>query len=114
MGLPDLRIVDDALRHKASKRLEQVEDSPRVRKIRDSKFWERRNPGYLLTGLVRCGCCGGIITSVGGEYLACASARKMGACSNRRGLRRKVLEDFILDNLKHHLMAPELVQEFNR
>jgi len=49
---------------------------------------------------------------VGCDYLACAAARKMGTCTNRRGIRRRVLEDFILDTLKHHLMHPDLVKEF--
>ena len=110
--VPHLRIVSDELWQAAAERLEEAAASPRSRKIRASRFWERRRPGYLLTGLVRCGCCGGIVTSVGGDYLACAAARKMGTCDNGRGIPRAVLEEFILDNLKNHLMAPELVKEF--
>jgi DNA invertase Pin-like site-specific DNA recombinase len=110
--VPSLRIVDDDLWRAVAERLGEIEGSERVRKVRASRFWERRRPGHLLTGLVRCGCCGGIVASVGMDYLACHAARKMGTCSNKRGVRRQVLEDFVLDTLKDHLMAPELVKEF--
>ena len=73
--VPALRIVDDALWQAVAARLEEAERSPRVRKLRASRFWERRRPGHLLTGLVRCGSCGGRVTAVGGAYLACAAAR---------------------------------------
>jgi len=36
----------------------------------------------------------------------------MGTCTNKRGIPRPILEAFIIDNLKHHLMAPELVKQF--
>jgi DNA invertase Pin-like site-specific DNA recombinase len=49
---PELRIVEDALWQAVAARLEEAEHSPRVRKLRASRFWERRRPGHLLTGLV--------------------------------------------------------------
>jgi DNA invertase Pin-like site-specific DNA recombinase len=110
--IPELRIVDDELWRKVAERLEDREASPRARKVRASRFWEKRRPGYLLTGLIRCGRCGGRFTSVGGDYLACAAARKMGTCDNRRGVPRPLLEDFIFETLKQHLMHPDLVKEF--
>jgi len=110
--VPDLRIIDNSLWTAVADHLDRVEHSPRVQRIRASRFWERRRPGYLLTGLVHCGACGGIVTSVGGDYLACAAARKTGTCKSRQGVPRRVLEEFILETLKHHLMAPELVKEF--
>jgi DNA invertase Pin-like site-specific DNA recombinase len=110
--VPHLQIIAAALWDRVAERLDEIERSPRTHKIRASRFWEKRRPGYLLTGMVRCGSCGGRFTSVGCDYLACAAARKMGTCTNRRGIRRRVLEDFILDTLKHHLMHPDLVKEF--
>ncbi len=110
--VPKLRIVDDDLWSRVAERLEEQERSPKVRRVRESRFWEKRRPGYLLTGLVKCGHCGRNFTSVGGDYIACAGARKMGICSNRKGLRREILEDFVLDTLKDHLMHPDLVKEF--
>ena len=110
--IPELRIVDEELWQKVANRLEERAASPMAKKIRASRFWEKRRPGYLLTGLIRCGSCGGCFTSVGGDYLACAAARKMGTCDNRRGIPRPLLEDFIFETLKQHLMHPDLVKEF--
>ncbi len=110
--IPELRIVDDNLWQKVAARLEERAASPMAKKIRASRFWEKRRPGYLLTGLIRCGSCGGRFTSVGGDYLACSAARKMGTCDNRRGIPRPLLEDFIFETLKQHLMHPDLVKEF--
>ena len=40
------------------------------------------------------------------------AARKAGACDNAKGIRRDVLECFVLETLKDHLMHPDLVKEF--
>ncbi len=110
--VPELRIVDEELWNAVALRLEERERSPRVAKLRESRFWERRRPRHLLTGLMKCGRCGSNYTSVGGEYLACAAARRAGICSNKKGIRRHILEDFVLETLKDHLMHPDLVKEF--
>ena len=52
------------------------------------------------------------MTNAGRDYLACATARKQGACTNGRGIRREVLETLILDALRDRLMAPERVAAF--
>jgi site-specific DNA recombinase len=54
------------------------------------------------------------LSSVGQAYLACGVARSSDTCSNRRSIRREVLEDLILDVMKRNLMRPELVGEFIR
>ena len=110
--LPELKIVDLDLWNAVNQRLRVIEQSPAAQKIRASRFWERRRPQHLLTGLIRCGNCGGSYTAVGAAYLACAAARNQGSCTNRRGIRRNALELFILETLKHHLMHPDLVKEF--
>jgi hypothetical protein len=52
------------------------------------------------------------MTNAGRDYLACATARKQGACANGRGIRREVLETLILDALRDRLMAPGRVAAF--
>ncbi len=79
---------------------------------RATRFWEHRRAHHLLTGKVFCGVCGGPMAAVGLDYLGCGHARRQGTCTNRRSVRRHVLDDLIVDALKHHLMAPELVEEF--
>ena len=113
-AVPELRIVDQALWERVRERLSAIRSSPRSRKIQESQFWKHRRPKHLLTGLVRCGMCGGAFTSVGRDYLACGVARGSGTCTNTRGIRRGELETLVLDGLKDRLMEPELVEEFIR
>ena len=65
--VPDLRIVDqdlwDAVKaRQEGRRIEQT----------DREAWERRKPRFLLTGLVKCGCCGGGFSTVGKDRFPCA------------------------------------------
>jgi hypothetical protein len=69
-------------------------------------------PKIILAGLVKCAACGGNYSPSGRHYLSCSSARRKGTCENRRGIPRTVLEGLVIDTLKQHLMAPELVKEF--
>ena len=112
--VPHLRIIDDELAADVRARLDTVEQSDQVKKVRASRFWEKRRAKHLLTGLVRCGVCNATMAAVGGDYLACSAARKFGTCTNRRGVPRKTLESVILTTLQHHLMAPELVKQFTK
>jgi site-specific DNA recombinase len=110
--VPELRIVDDALWERVKARQEALDATPAVQGIRASRFWERRRPEHLLTGLVHCDCCGGPYASVGRDYLACSAARKLGTCEARKGIRRSVLEGVVLDLLKTRLMEPDAVAAF--
>ena len=85
---------------------------PRVVRAREKRFWERRRPRHLLSGIAKCGCCQGALSAVGRDYLACLNARKRGTCDNRKGIRRARLEELVLSALKHRLMRPDLVKEF--
>src|SRR5262249_25677495 len=78
-----------------------VTDVPELR-ILDDDLWH----------LAHCGICGGPLAAVGKDYLTCSAAHRQGTCSNKRSIRRPMLEGLILDGLKDRLMAPELVKEF--
>jgi site-specific DNA recombinase len=110
--VPELRIIDDALWERVKARQEALDATPAVQGIKASRFWERRRPEHLLTGLVHCDCCGGPYASVGRDYLACSAARKLGTCDARKSIRRSVLEGVVLDLLKTRLMEPDAVAAF--
>src|SRR6266403_1887106 len=110
--VPSLRIIDDAIWQQAQDQLGAIRQSPRVAKARAAEFWIHRRAQHLLTGLAHCGVCGAPLAAAGKDYLSCSAARRQGTCSNKRGIRRPVLEGLILDGLKDRLMAPELVKEF--
>ena len=110
--IPELRIVDPAIWDKVHARLTAVREVPGVKKAIEKQFWLKRRAKHLLTGLAKCGVCGGDLAPIGQDYLACSAARRKGTCANKRGIRRPMLEGIILDTLKDNLMAPELVKEF--
>lgn len=90
--VPALRLINDATWEAVKRRQSELDATPAVQCIKASRFWERRRPDHLLTGLVHCDCCGGPFAAVGRDYLACSAARKLGTCASRKSIRRSVLE----------------------
>lgn len=108
----EMRIVDDALWDRVKQRQGEIDATPRVQAIRETRFWEKTRAKHLLTGLLRCGCCGGGFASVGKDYLACSAARKQGTCTQNRSFKRGELEGIVLALLRERLMRPEAVAAF--
>ncbi|RWR04618.1 recombinase family protein, partial [Paenirhodobacter populi] len=107
--VPELRIIDQDLwdRVKARQEGRKIEHTER-------EAWERRKPRFLLTGLVKCGCCGGGFSTIGKDRFGCSNSRNKGTsvCTNRTGITRQELEGRILTILSERLMDPELVKVF--
>jgi hypothetical protein len=95
-------------------RLDAIRASPGSQKLRRSEFWKHRRPRHLLTGLVACGECGGLMAAIGKDYLACTAARSGASRSNQKSVKHARVEEVVLEGLKAQLMAPELVEEFIR
>ncbi len=112
--VPHLRIVDDALWERVQRRLGAIRTAAGADKADRKKFWEKRRAKNLLTGKLICGVCGGTVAAVGADHLACTAARRQGVCSNRRSIRRGMVDRLILDALRTRLMQPDLVAEFIR
>ena len=109
--VPGLRIVDDGLWQAAKERqtatrLELTEDGNGVRSER------ARRPSYLLSGLLKCGVCGGGFSKISQHHYGCSTARNRGTCDNLLAMRRDRLEALVLDGLRHHLMQPDCVKAF--
>jgi Recombinase zinc beta ribbon domain len=102
---PESRIFSDKLWAAAKARQTAISESEGVTKARATRFWEQRRAQHLLSGLVYCGSCGSRLASVGRDYLACSAARGRGTCTNRKGIRRALLGELILDGLRQRLMA---------
>src|SRR5262245_61838231 len=112
--MPSLRIVDQTLWDAVQQRLNAIRASPGSTKQRESEFWKHRRPRHLLTGLLHCGECEGMMAAIGKNYLACTAARNVADCSNRASIRRSRVEQVVLEGLKGQLMEPRLVEEFIR
>ena len=106
-----LRIIDDDLWQKVKAR----QDATALGKHDKSNtegFWDRRRPRFLLSGLIKCGCCGSTFVKISQQHFGCASARNKGTCENKRTIRRDVLEAAVLNGLQLHLMDEELLGVF--
>jgi site-specific DNA recombinase len=116
--VPELRIVDQGLWDRVKLRQAELRKNTRPDCCELRPFWTTARPKYLLSGLLRCGACGGAYTKINASLFGCALARNKGTCSNRVNIRRDAIESIVLDGLKHRLMDPELfkvfVEEFTR
>ena len=108
----EMRIIDQDLWDRVKARQGEIDNDPRVMAIKETRFWEQKRQIHLLTGLLRCGTCGGGFAAVGRDYVVCSAARKLGTCTQRTSIRRGVLEEAVLQLLKTRLMQPEAVAQF--
>ncbi len=96
--VPELRIVDD-------------ETWGRVQRIK-SRYSsqcgnQRQTTKRLLSGLVKCGCCGGSMTIINRERYSCSARRERGTCDSPVGVKAAELEDRVLTGLKDVLLGNE-------
>ena len=68
---------------------------------------KRQTRKRLLTGLVRCGCCGGGMTIIGRERYACSARREQGTCTNATSIKAQELEQRVFDGLQSILLGRE-------
>jgi site-specific DNA recombinase len=111
--VPKLRILDDDLWEAV--KLRQRELSFQIRRDDGGNALNRAHRRkFLLSGLLKCGCCGGGFTIVAQDRYGCATHRSKGTCANSTTVSRREIEERVLDGLKQKLLAPELVCEFIR
>lgn len=99
---PSLRIVpqdlwDKAQARMAKQRLPVTHTAP---------------PGrYLLSGLLRCGTCGGHYIITNRYMYRCGTARNRGStvCTNGHSVSRKTIERAVIAAIREHLVTPETV-----
>jgi hypothetical protein len=74
---------------------------------------KRQTKKRLLTGLVRCGCCGGNMTIARKDRYYCAARREKGTCKAAFGIAAAEVENRVLGGLREILVGNEgLVEEF--
>ncbi|MGD9657987.1 MAG: recombinase family protein [Methylocystis sp.] len=106
---PHLAIVAKDLFEAAQQRkAERTFDAPQ----------KQRKAKFLLSGLLKCGCCGGGLSMKDRDHgrvrVHCSTMREAGTCSNRKIFYLDEIEKAVLAGLQQHLKAPKLLKEFVR
>ena len=96
--VPHLKIVDDA-----------VWNAVQAIKARYSSSAGnlRQTQKRLLSGLIRCSCCGGSMTIVNRERYSCSAKRERGTCDSPASIKAEDLERRVLDGLRFILLGRE-------
>jgi hypothetical protein len=102
---PELRIIHDSTWAQAQARKARIGNRP---------AHQHRRPRRLLSGLLRCGCCGGPYVALDQRRVLCANHRERGTCDNSRRLRWTRVEIRVLSGLKDRLLTPAAVAAFAR
>ena len=101
----ELRIIDQTLWN----RVKEIQGEYNKKEM---PLWKKNRPKALLSGMTKCGVCGGGFTIINNDRIGCAAARNKGTCDNKRTMGRVELEALVLDALKANLMDEELCKEF--
>ncbi|MCI4680511.1 recombinase family protein [Rhodoblastus acidophilus] len=110
-AVPHRRIVDEALWEAAKARQEAMRATLK-RPDTSNGLNELHRARFLLSGLMRCRCCGGGYTIIAKDRYGCATRKQKGTCDNTRTISRREIEARVLEGLKDRLLAPDLVAEF--
>jgi site-specific DNA recombinase len=108
---PHLRIVDDETFWAA-----QAVKVERRRDATPATAQKARAPKRVFSGRIKCGCCGGGMSSNGadrkGVRLQCSSYKESGSCSNSRRVYLDDIEALAIKGLRQHLAHPEAITQF--
>ena len=106
-----LRIIDDE-----TFKAVQVIKVERRRDATPASAQMARSPKRVFSGLIRCGSCGGGMSSVGrdrkGLRVQCSANRESGSCDNSRRIYLGDIEALAIKGLRQHLAHPEVITEF--
>ena len=103
---PELRLVDDAL----WQRVQAVNETKAA-----LKSHQKRRPPHLLSGLLRCGCCGAGMSvhdrdKTGKTRVRCSAVRESGVCTNRRIIYLPAIERAVVDGMREQLRDPRYIE----
>ena len=79
----------------------------------------KRRPAHLLSGLLRCGCCGSGMSvhdrdKTGKTRIRCSAVRESGSCINRRIVYLRGVEKAVLNGMREALKDPRLIESYTR
>jgi len=77
----------------------------------------RRRPRHLLSGLLKCGCCGSGMAANGTDKskktrVQCSAVRESGTCVHTRRYYLESIEEVVVNGLRDELRDPQLIAEY--
>ncbi len=106
--IPSLRIIDQDLWDRVEAQL--IAQAAKVKR-KGNPVGARRSK-FLLSGLLKCGCCGAPYVKSSQTHFGCREGRK-GACANKKTIRQDVIEARIFNKLRGQFLTPELAATFD-
>jgi len=104
---------DESLRIVPQELWERVKQHQRdvARKSAGQTYRGGRYPKYLFSGLLKCGLCGANYVLRNGAEYGCSfhTNRGVTACRNGLGVKRRLLEDRLLNEIRHQLFRPDAI-----
>lgn len=106
-AIPELAIVPPALFAAAQSRRDSV-GGPQVL---GAALGRKKRAKHLLSGLLRCGCCGASMIIICSDRVGCSAKQNKGTCNNRRSIRLVEIEERVVNALRSFLLAPDVVAQ---
>ena len=114
---PELQIISDELWRRVKERQDELHAMYGGRKGGGVLMPRSATSKYLLSGILKCGVCGGNLIIISGYDSAghyprygCSQHFNRGACSNSLTVRRDWLETKMLDELKNYVLQRDAVE----
>lgn len=114
---PELRIVPQELWEQVrARQLRQHQKSEESKKNLHINARTGAGPKYLLSGLLKCGECGGNYVVMDRLRYGCCRHKERGTsvCKNNLKVERSLIEERLLSVVKHHLFTPECIELFRK
>ena len=108
---PDLRIVSDEL-WQAVRRRQEISFHSMPRDSEGNPLNRLHRKTHVLSGLIRCGVCGGPMAITAKGRYGCSTYRANRGCINSQTIPRVDVEERVLGGLKQRLFNSDMVGEF--
>ncbi len=108
----NLRIVPQDLWDAVSDRLKSISREMATDPDTGLALNRSHRKKFLLSGLLKCGCCGGNMTIQGKDRCGCSNLKRTGTSHNATTITRQKVESRALSSLIGKLLAPENLKDF--